>query len=80
MRNSITIHPHDDEGLFGLIIEGPGQAPFLIEMEGVDSSRASAEAAAEKILAGRSIRYCIVRLVPVAGNELLPLDMQRMQK
>ena len=80
MINQITIDRYDDEGLFGVIVEGRTQSPILLEAEGINTSFEAAEAMAKRIWAGGTLRYCIVRLVPVAGNELLPLDMQRMQK
>ncbi len=76
----ITIDTFDrrHEGAYGLIIEHPGQAPLLLETEGCDSSYRSTVARMEKFH-GKPMRWCIVRLVPVEGNELLLLDFERLQ-
>lgn len=80
MSSEVTIDKYNRDGCFGVIIETKGQAPILLETEGEDTSYASAEARAKRAFGQETLRFCIVRLVPVSGNELLPLDMQRMQK
>lgn len=80
MTSEITIDKYDRDGAFVVIIETAGQGPIVLETEGEDSGYAAAEARARNALGGRPLRFCICRLVPVAGNELLPLDLQRMQK
>lgn len=76
----ITIDPRydRDSGAFGLIVEFNGQAPILMELEGCDSSFQSVLQRAAGPTSS-SVRWCIVRLVPVEGNELLLLDFERLQ-
>jgi hypothetical protein len=78
MRNPITIDPHDSEGIYVMLCDGPRQGPIVLETEGEDSSREKAEERAGKC--SWVHRYTICRLVPVSGNSLLPLDMERMQR
>jgi len=66
-----------DSGAYGLITEGAAQAPILHELEGCDSSYKSIS---DRIAKMRPQRWCIVRLVPVDGNELLLLDLERLQQ
>lgn len=75
-RNEITVGRYDDEGCFGVVIERPGQDPILMECEAEYSTREGARDLAKRL---NATRYCIVRLVPVIGNELLLQDMQRLQ-
>lgn len=72
---------YDDTGCFGVVIESAGQAPILLESEGADTTFDAAMARAKKVqtVGGPAVRYCVVRLVPVAGNELLLADLQRSQ-
>lgn len=80
MSREITIDPYDRDGVFVAMIESAGQGPIALETEGGDSSFDAARKRAERAFAGSTLRWCICRLVPVQGNELLPLDMKRMQK
>lgn len=67
----------DREGVFVLVAEGASQPPIVLETEGEFSSY---EAAQERARTGPfKTRTCVCRLVPVSGNELVVLDMQRMQ-
>lgn len=75
--NEITIDRYDDEGCFGVVIERAGQDPFLLECEADRSSKGHAHELARRF---NATRYCIVRLVPVGGNELLLHDMKRLQR
>lgn len=81
MTKPITIHAHDDKGAFGLVVEMPGQDPFLWETEGDASSRERIAAFVRRREGptARATRWCIVRLVPVEGNALLIEDMIRLQ-
>lgn len=76
----VTIDTYDREGIFSVIVEGAGQAPILLETEGFQSSYDDAQKRAQTAFGKSAVRYCIVRITPVAGNELLAKDMQRMQK
>lgn len=80
MRREVTISKYDREGCFVAVIETPTQGPIVLETEGEDSSFAAAQDRAVKAMGGQPLRWCVCRLVPVSGNELLPLDLQRMQK
>lgn len=80
MSREVTIDKHDRNGCFVAVIETSGQGPIVMETEGEDSSYEAAEARIARVFGGKPLRHCICRLVPVAGNELLPLDLQRMQK
>lgn len=77
----ITIDTYDKrkEGAYGLIVEYAGQAPILMETEGCGSSFEGTSARIGK-WQGKPLRWCIVRLVPVEGNELLLLDFERLQQ
>lgn len=81
-QRKTTVDHWSSEGVFGLVIETSNQAPILMETEGDQSSREDARARAlnGSALGGQVRRWCVVRLVPVDGNELLLLDMQRLQK
>lgn len=68
---------HEGEGCFGLVFERPGQDPILMECEGFASTEDHARRAARRM---NATRYCVVRLVPVHGNELLLQDMARLQR
>lgn len=78
----ITIDTYDrrNEGAYGLVVECSGQAPILMESEGCDTSFASCIKRRDRMSKEWGAqRWCIVRLVPVEGNELLLLDMERLQ-
>jgi len=78
---TIDTYARREEGAYGVIAEYPGQAPILMEGEGCDSSYESVLARLKNLSlgGGRVLRWCIVRLVPVEGNELLLLDFERLQ-
>lgn len=78
-RRETTVSHYDNDGVFGLVIETESQAPILLETEGDQSSREAAMGRVKQAFGGRPLRWCLVRLVPVCGNELLLLDMQRLQ-
>lgn len=78
-RREIKIDTYDRAGVFGLVIETESQPPILLETEGDQSSREAAMGRVKQAFGGRHLRWCLVRLVPVCGNELLLLDMQRLQ-
>lgn len=80
MSREITVDRFDRTGVFVAVIEADNQAPIVLETEGEDTSYERASERAIKAFGGKSLRWCVCRLVPVAGNELLPLDLQRMQK
>jgi len=71
-----TIDTYDTGGLFVTIVEGKNQAPMILETEGEFSSFEQAQVRIKK---GHWIRACVCRVTPVSGNELLALDMLRMQ-
>ena len=75
---TIDTYARREEGAYGVIVEYPGEAPILLEIEGCDSSFQSAMDRVGRVK-DRLIRWCIVRLVPVDGNELLLLDFERLQ-
>lgn len=75
--SEVTINKYDQDGCFGVVCERPGQDPILMEAEAPLTTRLAADNAAKRFGA---TRYCIVRLVPVSGNELLINDMQRLHK
>tara|TARA_R110000851_G_scaffold22626_13_gene67038 strand:+ start:6444 stop:6704 length:261 start_codon:yes stop_codon:yes gene_type:complete len=76
-RSDKTISVYDTEGVFVLMAEGKNQGPIIMETEGTNSSRSDAETRMNA--AGWAHRMCICRVIPVSGNELLALDMVRMQ-
>lgn len=80
MSSDVTICKYDRDGIFVAVIETASQAPIILETEGDQSGYDAAMGRVSKAFGGKPHRYCICRLVPVAGNELLPIDMQRMQK
>lgn len=80
MSREVTVDRFDRTGVFVAVIEAANQAPIVLETEGEDTSYDRASERAMKAFGGGNLRWCICRLVPVAGNELLPLDLQRMQK
>ncbi len=83
LPRKITIDTYDrrEEGAYAVLIESYGQAPILLETEGCDSSFEQAvERRNRCTIGGQTRRWCIVRLVPVEGNELLLLDFERLQK
>lgn len=70
-----------DEGAYVVIAEWPGQAPIVMEAEGCDTSQASCMERVKRMQSqGQAGRWCIARLVPVDGNELLVLDLERLQQ
>ncbi|MBK8772923.1 MAG: hypothetical protein IPM06_21170 [Rhizobiales bacterium] len=81
LPRKITIDTHDrrHEGAYVLVTEWSGQAPIIMETEGCDSSVASCRERAGKLTREQQ-RWCIARLVPVEGNELLILDLERLQQ
>lgn len=79
MKREVKIDTYDRNGVFGLVVECANQAPILMEAEGDQSSYQYAMERSTRALGGRPVRWCVVRLVPVIGNELLLLDMQRLQ-
>lgn len=77
---TIDTYARREEGAYGVIVEYAGQAPILLEREGCDSSFRSCMEQVERISTDRrATRWCIVRLVPIDGNELLLLDFERLQ-
>lgn len=64
--------------VYGVIAEFPSQGPILMESEGPWSSEEAARERTYKLKG--AIRTAVVRLTYASGNELLLLDMQRMQK
>lgn len=76
-RSTKTINVYDDEGIFVLMVDGSKQGPMILETEGEFSSRSAAEHRMRTIPWAQ--RVCVGRVVPVSGNELLALDMVRMQ-
>lgn len=80
MSREVTVDRFDRSGVFVAVIEADNQAPIVLEAEGADTSFDRASERAIKAFGRGNLRWCVCRLVPVAGNELLPLDLQRMQK
>lgn len=76
----ITVDKYDREGVFVVVIETASQGPIALETEGEHSSFEEAQARASRAMGGAPVRFCICRLVPVSANELVILDMKRMQK
>lgn len=76
---TIDTYARREEGAYGVIVEYAGQAPILLEREGCDSSFQSCMDRVNRKMHGPPLRWCIVRLVPVDGNELLLLDFERLQ-
>jgi hypothetical protein len=71
-------HWSDHDGVYGVVAEFPNQGPILMEQEGLHSSYESAHESARKL--GTAIRWAVVRLTYIGGNEMLIHDMKRMQK
>lgn len=73
-----------DDGIYAVIAEFKGQAPLILETEASGSSfEAAQDRAREMQKRPDVIRICVVRCdaSPLwSGNELLILDMKRMQK
>lgn len=72
----------DDSGVYAVVAEFKGEGPLLLETVGKSTSY---EAALERmrglICEARVIRAAVVQLEPTSdGNELLLVDMKRMQK
>lgn len=78
MSRDIVVDTYDRTGVFVVVGEGRNQAPIVMETEGEDSSYDAAGARRDN--SSWMHRACICRLVPVAGNELLLKDMERLQK
>lgn len=72
----------DGTGLYALVAEFKGEGPILMEAGGRSTSYESVLARLRQMSSEpRVIRVAIVRLEPTGdGNELLLLDMKRMQK
>ncbi len=70
---------HDDHtGCYVIVAEWNNQAPIVMETEGRQSSYAAARERMNKG-PGRNSRSCIARLTYVDGNELVLLDLKRLQ-
>lgn len=73
-----------DDGIFAVIAEFKGQAPLILETEAkLSSFDAAMDRAREMQKRPDVIRTCVVRCEasPIwSGNDLLILDMKRMQK
>jgi hypothetical protein len=80
MNREVTVDKYDRAGVFVTVIETASQGPIVLETEGEDTSYQAAHDRAQKALGQTCLRWCVCRLVPVSGNELLPIDLQRMQK
>lgn len=80
MNEKVTVDPYDREGVFVTVVETANQSPIVLEAEGPQTSFYAARDRAEVIFGSKAVRWCVCRLVPVAGNELLAHDIQRMQK
>lgn len=67
---------HDDRtGCYVIVAEWNNNAPIVMETEGVHSSYAAAR---ERLNKGPG-RKCIARLTYVEGNELVLLNLKRLQ-
>lgn len=75
-KGMISFSRYDPDGVFVVVGEGRNQAPIVMETEGEHSSF---EEAQKRAKASHWLRTCVCRLVPVSGNELLALDLHRMQ-
>lgn len=65
----IEVDTHDEDGCFGVVVEGGQQGPILMEGEGHRTSLYGARDFLNSLLArGQYFRGCVVRLVPVHGN------------
>lgn len=68
----------EDGGAYVVVAEWRGQGPIVMETEGQQSSR---DGARQRVLGNNQLhRYCICRLVPVEGNELVLKDLERLQR
>ena len=72
----------DDSGCYAVVAEFKGEGPLLMETLGQASSHEAALHRMRALMAEpRVIRAAVVRLEPTKdGNELLLIDMKRMQK
>ena len=78
---TIDTYANTEEGAYALITESAGQATIVSETEGCNSSFKACENLKDHMMKnGYAKRWCIARLVPVEGNELLVLDLERLQK
>lgn len=70
-----------DEGAYVVVAEWSGQAPIVMEAEGCETSYLSCQERVQRMQKQHHgiTRFCIARLVPVEGNELLTLDLERLQ-
>ena len=74
-KREISIY--DNKGIFVLMVEGRNQGPIILETEGEFSSRTAAAKRMKELRGWHRVAMC--RVIPVGGNELLALDMMRMQ-
>lgn len=78
MRNyKREISIYDTEGVFVIMVEGRNQGPMILKTEGEFSSRDAAMKRMQEMKGWHRVAMC--RVIPVSGNELLALDMMRMQ-
>ena len=72
----------DDSGCYAVVAEFKGEGPLLMETVGSATSHDAALQRMRALMAEhRVIRAAVVRLEPTKdGNELLLIDMKRMQK
>lgn len=72
----------DGSGVYAVVAEFKGEGPLLMEAVGRSTSYESARERSRSMTSDpRVIRVAIVRLEPTGdGNDLLLLDMKRMQK
>jgi len=83
LPRKITIDTYDrrHEGAYVVVTEYLGQAPIVLETEGCDTSFAACDARVSRLRGnGQATRWCIARLLPVEGNDLLILDLERLQQ
>lgn len=72
----------DETGCYAVVVEFKGEGPLLMETAGKATGYDAARARMRGFMAdARVIRAAVVRLEPTTdGNELLLIDMKRMQK
>ncbi len=76
----IDFTARSEGGCFGVVVEGATEAPILMESEGSATSFEAAEARLMRLVGGQYLRGCVVKLVPVYGNEAVLTAMQGEQK
>jgi hypothetical protein len=76
----IDFTARSEGGCFGVVVEGANEAPILMEAEGKTTSYEAAEARLKRLIGGQYFRGCVVKLVPVYGNEAVLTAMQGEQK